>query len=184
MKDNRGYILIYAVMVISVMLIITTSVSKSALNEFFTSRDILESAKAYNVAESAVECLLAHDLDYIDEGYYPFDTMSPPSNVTCWYLDAAGTPQTRQISVGNIDGDPSPFNCKDEDYTPTPLTLGVGSDPCSKTTVAVTATLVPGFASVQCDVRIIAEGYNDCSNASVQRVRWTHLVPKAFQPAP
>jgi hypothetical protein len=157
-QARNGFVLVYTVLVLSIMLIIGGIFADTVVKEVGISRDEAESLKAFYAADSAVECVR-----YLQNNFSAFDTTQLEDTYSC--------------GIGNsfpAGGDPPSSQCTADTRT---FTLGGFSNgSCAVVTVnVIPRTIVVGGAPLTvCDVDVIANGRNTCSGSGkvVERTRW------------
>lgn len=161
-KNEKGYMLIYAVLVVSAMLLFTSVVFRGTLSEFDIAYNARESAKAFSVAESGVECAQY----WHNKKNRPFDTNSASSTIHC----DSSTSNTTLTVGGFRDRD---LDCTS--YTWPTFTFGPLSDnSCAEVTVSVEA-VERIHENSYCNVRVVSHGYNDCTDRDVERIVWRSM---------
>ena len=164
-KNNRGYTLLFAVLVSSTVLSIGISILTISKKEFLLSSSARESTTAFYTADSGIECAL-----YQDDTLGVFSKTAQPSSILP--ISCMGN-SSIPVNV-NISGYTSTYNfdVKMQDN---------GSSACSSVTVAVNThwkvdSQVPGGFDAQ--TVVTSKGYNlgwnstskTCSDASPRRV--------------
>ena len=102
-KPQRGFTLLIAVLVVSIIRAIGISILTITLKEYVLSRVARQSVIALNAADAGMEC--ARYWDHSTQGN-KFDVAAPPSNITCMEQThptgggVSGTPQEFTFSWG------------------------------------------------------------------------------------
>lgn len=154
---KNGFILLYTVLILSVILITVSAFANSILKEVVATRENAESLKAFYAADAAIECVRFYQND---KG--AFNTTSLRAPITCG---------GNTISVGM---DPPTAQCVSHTYTFNMTGFSNGS--CAAVTVnVIPRTLsINGTPFVICDLEVIASGRNTCAPGKkpLERTRW------------
>lgn len=158
---KQGFILVYTVLVLSLMLIVGGIFADTVLKEIAISRDEAESLKAFYAADAGVECMR-----YLKNTHDAFNTSKPRINMSCGVGPAFPT-----------GGNPQTAACTDATYN---ITLsGFSNGSCAVITVNSKARVidVAGVPTTICDAEIISSGRNRCSGGGklVERTRWENI---------
>ncbi|OGZ35846.1 MAG: hypothetical protein A3A94_01675 [Candidatus Portnoybacteria bacterium RIFCSPLOWO2_01_FULL_43_11] len=157
---NKGFILIYAIIITGILAIIVGIAVNSILSELKISRDESESLKAFYAADAAIECV-----EYYQNNNSAFDTMSPNRNYDC--------------GVGNFRaGLGRAGDCINHTYNFTLNGFSNGSCVNVEVIVVPKEIFIGGNPVFVCDFEVISMGRNSCSalGASlVERVRWEDM---------
>ena len=83
-KTKKGFILLYAVLIMSMLLALTFSITDLTVKERKLSRFVEESFSAFFAAESGIECALYWDLRY-EKSAFRYDDITEPGGrkITC-----------------------------------------------------------------------------------------------------
>jgi hypothetical protein len=142
---KRGFALLYAVLVASLLLAIGLSIFNITIKELILSSSARDSEFAFFAADTGTDCALYWD--YVGGA---FGAESPAGSITC-------VGQTVPVST-EVDG---------EDSTHTfSLDLGADNAYCTEVTVEKTATSDGLFVGTS----ILSRGYNTCDAGNPRRV--------------
>ena len=104
--DSRGFVILFAMMISSIILLVSTTMYNISKKDIIISSYARESQRAFYAANSALECALFNDVsDYLDNGtYFPISAVNPYAAVIkCGGRDI----QIRMLNPdsGNTGGD-------------------------------------------------------------------------------
>lgn len=161
-KKQKGFTLLYAVLLVSVVAVITGVIIGSIIKEVRISRDESDSLKAFYAADSGIECVRFYQYNYL-----AFDTDQPVT--------------TRNCGIGadfqSGRGGPAGSDCVATTYN---FTLdGFSNGSCANVTVETEpiTVYVLGTPYVFCTLHVTSEGKSDCSGGvgTVERTRWEDM---------
>jgi hypothetical protein len=167
-KKNRGFAMLFSVLVSSVLLSIGLSIFNITVKELVLSSSGRESQFAFYAADTGVECALYWDF----KGLYVFATSTydaprDPANPDC--VDSVGSNQN--ISITNYIG----ARTNTSAVTQFELTIpnidanGNSAPYCAKVTVSKNS-VDPLDPYAPIETTIDSRGYNTCDTSSVTRV--------------
>lgn len=170
-SQKKGFILVYTVLILAIMVIISGIFIEAVLKEVSISRDESESLKAFYAADSAIECAR-----YYHAKYDAFDTMKPEATYNCGVgasFKAGGDPATSSGNPASRSG--TTAQCVSDTRTFTINGFSNGS--CAIVTVNISPRriTVDGSPYDVCDVEVISNGRNRCGSGTsklVERARW------------
>ncbi len=150
-KNKRGFALLIAIVVATIVLTIGISIINTALKEVILASTVRNSLSGFYTADSAVECSL-----YWDNIRGRFGTESAFASFAPMDIECGG------IIVSVVGGNNTGFNLADEDNL---------SKPCAEVSVR-TEAVVPPPGAPQSEDKIImrALGSNTCDPSSSKRV--------------
>lgn len=161
-KNNSGFIVIYTLLFMSVLLAIFGTMLNSALNELRYSGNEADSLKAFYAADTAIECVR-----YYQKKYRAFNTTEAPRSYNC----GVGT-----LNGGGLSGIRTP-TCQAKTY-PTQVLAGYPNGAC--VSVNITVGPDPDDPLNTCKLSSVTTGQDKCGNgASVERIRWEDLFGPA-----
>lgn len=162
LQKNKGFTLLLAMLIISVILAVGFSISNIAIKELELSSTSRGSHLAIFAADSGIECALLWDFRWEDIGTKPiFATSSntqfdyapwPPNNIRC-LGDSLKASSDWLVTYPGVDKAITTFN----------INFGAIDEPCFKVTVEKGLT---GPESTS----IISRGYNNCDIGHPRRV--------------
>lgn len=163
---EKGFILIYTIILVGIILLISSLGFSTALFEFQASREEAESLKAFYAADTGIECVR-----YYQNNFRSFD---PPAGdvIDC----EVGTFDTSSHTVNN-QGTPDP---SDDVYTYI-FTLNGFEDGTRCALVTARAQprviVIEGDPVTVYDIQVISNGKNICSGTRgvVERTRWEDM---------
>ena len=171
---NRGYTLLFAMIVASIVLALGVSLLTISRKEFILSSSATQSTNAFYAADSGIGCA-----EYWDSGN-EFATDTPPLSITCSYADANNQSHIVATSTGGVT---YPNETSDPTYTftfYTPFsTDGTNNKSCAAVTVDKYYVSYPGSLTVIWPTTTItSRGYNigwnsgpgDCSTPSPKKL--------------
>lgn len=161
-NKNKGFILIYSVIMVSAILVIVGTTFSSILSEVKISRDESESLKAFYAADSGIECVR-----YYQNNFQAFSPTTAQATYNCGigldFQAGFNPPETECVDYTyniTLEGF-SNGSCAILEVTSVPRTIEIGGNPV-----------------VVCDLRVISNGRNSCSAtgaALVERTRWEDI---------
>ncbi|MBI2023684.1 hypothetical protein HYT01_03945 [Candidatus Giovannonibacteria bacterium] len=159
---KKGFVLIYTVIILGILLIIVGVGFSAVFSETFVSRDDRESIKAYYAADTGLECAR-----YFSRNFQAFDVTSPQ--------------QTYDCGVGTFQAGLNPPRAQCDAAQTYNFTLnGFSNGACAEVEVDVT----PVSMTVQsqqvwiCKIRVTSNGNNSCTATGknlVERTRWQDM---------
>lgn len=160
---KKGFVLIYTILFISIMLIVSGVVFSSVIAGIHASRLDQESAKAFYVADTGSECVR-----YFQNFFRAFDTMTQEASYNC--------------GIGanfNAGGNPATTECEEKTY-PTIRLEGFSNGACADVFVKTIprTIIVNGNPTKICDLSVISNGKNSCTATGkdlVERTRWENM---------
>lgn len=161
-KQQQGFTLLYAVLIVSVVAVITGTIIGSIIKELRISRDEANSLKAFYAADSGIECVRFHQYNYL-----AFDTDQPITTLNC----GIGA----DFQAGG--GDPSGTDCREMTYN---FDLeGFSNGACTNVEVKTDpiTVYVLGTPYVFCTLHVTSTGRSNCSGGGdvVERTRWEDM---------
>lgn len=166
MKTNRkpkqkAFVLVYALLFMSGLLVIMGSVLETGTSELTASTDEENSLEAFYAADTAIECVR-----FMQERYGAFNTTVPQASYNC----GIGA----DFNAGGLATGGTSAECQSRSYA---FTLsGFTNGACANVAVTVAGnTTDPSL----CDAFFTAEGRNSCTGASsipVERTRWEEWI--------
>ncbi|MDP2668720.1 MAG: hypothetical protein Q8P07_02700 [bacterium] len=162
MKKKDGFILIYTIIFISVILGIIILISGQSFSEIYSARYENQSMRVLYAADSGIECVR-----YWHQNYHIFDTSKPQQPYSCGIGEpflAGGNPPTSVCEA-------TVYNFRLE---------GFASGACvdvQVTTVPQTA-LINGIPITVCSLIVVSSGKNSCTASGVnlvERTRWEDM---------
>lgn len=162
MKKHQGFVLVYTVLILSVMLVIGGIFADTVMKEISISRDEAESLKAFYAADAGIECMR-----FYSNNFDAFNTKMPQGTYSCG-VGAA-------FQAG---GNPPTANCEARTYN-IPIT-GFTNGSCTQVTVkTIPRTVVlGGVPRVVCSIEVVSNGRNTCAAGAtkvVERTRWENM---------
>jgi hypothetical protein len=156
---NQGFVLIYTILLIDVILIITSITFTAVQVDIRNSRDVLESMKAYYAADTGIECV-----KYYQKNFQVFDTSKPATTYSC--------------GVGSFTAGAGTTVCETREYPQFRLNLPNGA--CTIVQVKTTQRTINinGVPTPICDYLVISNGRNSCTatlKTLTERTRWENL---------
>lgn len=160
MKKKDGFVLIYTIIFISVVLGIIILISGESFSEAYSARYENQSMKVLYAADSGIECVR-----YWHQNYHVFDTSKAQGSYSC----GIGAP----FLAGGTDA-----VCQAHTYSfrLTGFTGGACVD-VQVTTVPQTA-LINGIPITVCSIKVVSSGKNSCTATGanlVERTRWEDM---------
>lgn len=162
MKKKDGFILIYTIIFISVVLGIIILISTQSFSEIYSARYENQSMKVLYAADSGIECVR-----YWHQNYHVFDTSKPQQFYSCGIgasFPAGGSPPT-SVCEGHT------YNFRLEGFA------GGACVDVQVTTVPQTA-LINGIPITVCSIKAVSTGKNSCTAVGtnlVERTRWEDM---------
>jgi Tfp pilus assembly protein PilX len=159
--NNKGFVILFAVLLSSLFLVIGTSVFSISLKEIMLSGSGRDSQLAFHAADSGLECALYWDLNY---QIFATSTHSgaSPSNVFCADQDITASSYWVWKNAPTNDN-----------QSETVFGFNIFSDEPSRqdcVIVSVKKAQVPGNPSNPFVTTIESRGYNTCNLDSTRRV--------------
>lgn len=161
-QHTNGFILIYTLILISVILGIVGLNFSRSLSEVFASRNQDQSMKAFYAADTGIECVR-----YWHGNFNVFDTTEPAQSYSC----GVGNPFTAGT-------DPPTSTCEAHTYTFTLRGFSNGACADVKVTTIPRIIKVNGEDVTVCSLSVISNGRNSCSasgNNLIERTRWEDM---------
>jgi len=161
-EKQNGFTLLYALLLISVIAVISGIIIGSIIEEIRISRDESESLKAFYAADTGIECVRFYQYNYL-----AFDTDQPITTRNC----GIGA----NFQTGG--GDPSGTDCRSMTYN---FTLdGFSGGACAEVEVKTDpiTVYVLGEPYVFCTLHVTSAGKSNCSGGAgtVERTRWEDM---------
>lgn len=150
---KKGFILIYTVILVSIVLVIVILNFSQSLSEIYSSRNAEESVKAFYASATGLECVR-----FWHSNYNVFDTSKSPANYNC--------------GIGaNFSAGLSTPECQDYTYPPIQLT-GFANGACAEVSVKTKAhtVTVAGVDVTYCTISVASTGKNSCSAVDTKKV--------------
>ena len=163
MPHERGFAMLFAVLVSSVLLSIGISIFNLTIKELVLSSSGRESQFAFYAADTGAECAIYWDFKGTNIFATSTDPRTPnPSNPSC--VDSGGVPQVIDVTTVNPGGTYGIIS-QNSNSAETQFTLNIpGSTNC--TIVRVKKLTVSGLQTTRIDAR----GYNTCDTTDINRV--------------
>ncbi|MDP2668716.1 MAG: hypothetical protein Q8P07_02680 [bacterium] len=150
---KKGFILIYTVLLVSIVLVIVILNFSQSLSEIYSARTAEESVKAFYASATGLECVR-----FWHTFYQAFDTSKSPANYGC--------------GIGaNFSAGLSTPVCQDHTYPVIKLT-GFANGACAEVSVKTKAhtAVVDGVPVTYCTLSVISTGKNSCSAVGTKKV--------------
>lgn len=162
MKKKDGFIIVYTIIFISVVLGIIILISGQSFSEIYSARYENQSMKALYAADSGIECVR-----YWHQNSHVFDTSKPQQSYSCGIgspFFAGGSPPTAICEATtynfHLDGFVSGA-CVDVQVTTVPQTA-----------------MINGVPITVCSLKVVSSGKNSCTASGtnlVERARWEDM---------
>jgi hypothetical protein len=175
-KEESGFILTLTLLIVSAMLLIILATTNSTVSLLQSSRNELNSLKAFYAADSGIECV-----SFLESRYQAFDTTSTSTTYSCGVGNsfvAGGPPGIQPIDKGNSKpGISGTGDCVKKTYS-IPIT---GFDNGSQTTLVITITPrtinVGGQTRKVCDLSVLSHGESSGTGGPnvAERTRWKQM---------
>lgn len=151
-KNKNGFILIYTIILVSIVLVIVILNFNQSYSEIYSSRNAEESVKALYAAQTGLECVR-----YWHTNYRVFDTSKPPTDYSCGIGPA--------FRAGRGDS-----VCQNDSYL-FPIT-GFSNGACTEVSVKTTAYTIMVGTTPQtfCTISVVSTGRNSCSAVGSKKV--------------
>lgn len=153
LDKKEGFILIYTIILVSIVLVIVILNFSQSYSEIYSSRFAEESVKAFYASTTGLECVR-----YWDSYYQAFDTSKPPQSYSC----GVGAPFSAGLSTPE---------CQDYTY-PTIQLTGFSNGACAEVSVKTKAhtVIVGGVPVTYCTLSVQSVGRNSCSATGIKKV--------------
>ncbi len=152
---NKGFTLLFASLVVSLVLALGLSIASISLQQFLLASSGRESQEAFYNADTGIECALYYDHGKVSGFQFPVASGDPPGTIICNGQSADGsTPVTNNGTTTTFYLiNPSGATC---DATKSSYAIEVNKAPAPQTETFFT------------DIR--ARGYNTCDAGNPRRV--------------
>lgn len=168
MKKEKGFILVFTLFLVAIMLLIVVNIANSTVSVLSSSSQHIRSLRASYAADAGLRCAV-----YLSENYKAFETTHPLTEYYCGInpLGSGG------IDVGYTGAGAPPATCEKTHYTRGPFVLGNGSCVTLEVYVDPVTYQYEGSSVIKCDVRVYAHGKSSCSDGSavVERTQWQSM---------
>lgn len=83
-KNNKGFVILFAILISSVILLISSGIFNTIQKQVLLSSYSRESQRAFYAADAALECALYYDISpFIAKTYFPADDQSALEDLDC-----------------------------------------------------------------------------------------------------
>lgn len=170
-KGDRGYTLLFAVLVTSIVLSVAISILSISRKEFVLSTSARESQFAFYAADSGLECASYFD---VVNPQHQFNSTTSAATIICGAMSATKSVSPTYTEAGPLSTTTFTFNF--------PTTSALSGTACSNVVVTKARTVIPANGSssarTRSDTTIVASGYNvgwnpgpsDCSASNPKKV--------------
>lgn len=170
MREEKGFILLYTLLIIASVFILAGVAFSGAIFESGTARTQSESMKAFFAADTGIECVR-----FFQTYKRAFNPTSAQAAYDC---DGSG-PMASFLAGGDPSNQPNAASkCVSATYS---FALeGFSNNTCTEVEVKVTPREIPGPPTLTvCDLSVISKGTNyPCGTAGpniVERTRWENM---------
>lgn len=161
-QKEKGFILIYTIIMISAILVVVGTTFSSILSEVRISRDESESLKSFYAADTGIECIR-----YYQNNFQAFNPTTDQATYNCG------------IGASFVAGfNPPEAECINHTYDIVIDGFSNGACAIVEVTSVPRTIMIEGSPVVVCDLRVISNGRNSCAAtgaALVERTRWEDI---------
>lgn len=155
---NRGFTLLFASLVVSLVLSIGLSIASVSLKQFLLASSGRESQAAFYNADTGIECALYYDRGKVDGFAFPTDSSDVAGTLIC----------NGQVADGQIIASiPNATTTTRYEINPAGLTCNVNSKSFA---IEVDKDEINPAGSELFNTEIRARGYNTCESTNPRRV--------------